>query len=296
VAEIHISSEVKQALADSQPVVALESTVISHGLPRPQNLETALLCESAIRSEGAVPATIGIIDGKLIVGLNSDQLELLANNENIRKVSRRDFGIALALKQHGATTVAGTMIAAHMAGIRVFATGGIGGVHRGDDADISADLPELGRTPVAVVCAGAKSILDLPRTLEYLETVGVPILGYQTDHFPAFYARQSNLPVDQRIDDPEQAAIVIKAHFEMGFGGILVAVPPPEESALDKAEMEGSVYAAIDHAITDGISGKELTPYLLSKVSEITGGGSLKVNIALLEQNARVAAQIAEAL
>jgi len=287
---------VKQALADSQPVVALESTVISHGLPRPQNLETALLCESAIRSEGAVPATIGIIDGKLIVGLNSDQLELLANNENIRKVSRRDFGIALALKQHGATTVAGTMIAAHMAGIRVFATGGIGGVHRGDDADISADLPELGRTPVAVVCAGAKSILDLPRTLEYLETVGVPILGYQTDHFPAFYARQSNLPVDQRIDDPEQAAIVIKAHFEMGFGGILVAVPPPEESALDKAEMEGSVYAAIDHAITDGISGKELTPYLLSKVSEITGGGSLKVNIALLEQNARVAAQIAEAL
>lgn len=293
---LSISPEVQEALNAKHPIVALESTVISHGLPRPQNLETAQLCEAAIRSEGAVPATVGIIDGTLTIGLNEEQLSILANHHDVRKVSRRDFGIALGLKQHGATTVAGTMIAAHMAGIRVFATGGIGGVHRGSDGDISADLPELGRTPVAVVCAGAKSILDLPRTLEYLETLGVPILGYQTDNFPAFYSKDSGLPVDQRIDSPQQAATIIDNHFDMGFGGMLIGVPPPDELALDYGEMEGAVYAAIDHAIQNGISGKDLTPYLLTQISQITRGESLTVNIALLEQNARIAARISKAL
>ena len=293
----HIAPEVRAALAGKRPVVALESTVIAHGLPRPRNLETARLCESAIREEGATPATVGIINGVITVGLTDEQLELLALSEGVRKVSRRDFGIALARREHGATTVAGTMIAAHMAGIGVFATGGIGGVHRGDAGDVSADLPELARTPVAVVCAGAKSILDLPRTLEWLETAGVPVLGYRTETFPAFYALSSGLPVDARLDSPQDAAAVIRAKRALGLeGGVLIAVPPPADLALPADEMEAAIERALRSAASAGIGGKALTPYLLARVGEFTAGRSLTVNIALLEQNARIAARIAVAL
>lgn len=292
-----IASEVQQALDQGGPVVALESTVISHGLPRPLNLEVARRCAAAVREEGAVPATVGVIAGKVIVGLNDDDIITLALSEDVRKVSRRDFGIAIAKRQHGGTTVAGTMIAAHLAGIRVFATGGIGGVHRGDADDVSADLPELAGTPVAVVCAGAKSILDLPRTLEYLETAGVPVLGYQTDTFPAFYAASSGLPVDERVDTPEQAAAIILARWEFGLeGGVLVVVPPPAEAALPNDEMEAAIAEALRAADRAGMHGKALTPFLLAHLSEATQGRSLQANIALLEQNARVAAHIAVAL
>jgi pseudouridine-5'-phosphate glycosidase len=294
---VRLSPEVKDALEAGRPVVALESTVISHGLPRPRNLEAAQLCEAAIREEDAVPATVGIIDGVITVGLNASQLETLALTDGVRKVSRRDFGIALARKEHGATTVAGTMIAAHMAGIDVFATGGIGGVHRGDAGDVSADMPELGRTSVAVVCAGAKSILDLPRTLEYLETAGVPVLGWQTDTFPAFYATSSGLPVDSRVESAGDAAAVIRSKWDLGLeGGLLIAVPPPIDLALPHDELESAIEQALKAADDAGISGKEITPFLLSQVSEITAGRSLEVNVALLEQNARIAAQIAAAL
>jgi pseudouridine-5'-phosphate glycosidase len=291
---IEISPEVYDALHSDQPVVALESTVISHGLPRPTNLETARHCEAAIREEGAVPATVGIIGGKIVVGLDEDQLVTLALGEDIRKVSRRDYPIALARKEHGATTVAGTMIAAYLAGIHVFATGGIGGVHRGDADDVSADLPELAATPVAVVCAGAKSILDLPRTLEYLETAGVPVIGYQTDTFPAFYASSSGLPVDVRLDSPKEVAELLTVKWSLGLdGGALIAVPPPVELALPTDELETAIEQALKAADEAGIRGKALTPFLLEKISTITGGRSLEVNIALLERNARTAAHIA---
>lgn len=292
---ITISPEVEQALDAGQPVVALESTVISHGLPRPHNLETARLVESAIREEGAIPATIGLLDGRIVVGVTDAQLQQLALSDGVRKVSRRDFAIALARRQPGATTVAGTMIAAHMAGIRVFATGGIGGVHRGDAGDVSADLPELARTPVAVVCAGAKSILDLPRTLEFLETWGVPVLGYQTDTFPAFYSVSSHLPVDARVDSPDDAAAVLRARWRLGHGGVLIGVPAPAELALPTGEMESAVEKALQAASRAGVTGKAITPFLLTQIGQITQGRSLRVNIALLEQNARVAAQIASA-
>lgn len=292
-----IASEVQQALDQGGPVVALESTVISHGLPRPLNLEVARRCAAAVHEEGAVPATVGVIAGKVIVGLNDDDIITLALGDDVRKVSRRDFGIVIAKRQHGGTTVAGTMIAAHLAGIRVFATGGIGGVHRGDADDVSADLPELAGTPVAVVCAGAKSILDLPRTLEYLETAGVPVLGYQTDTFPAFYAASSGLPVDERVDTSEQAAAVIRARWEFGLeGGVLVVVPPPAEVALPNDEMEAAIAEALRAADRAGVRGKALTPFLLAHLGEATQGRSLQANIALLEQNARVAARIAVAL
>lgn len=294
---LHVAPEIRQALGANRPVVALESTVISHGLPRPENLEVAHQCEAAIRDEGAVPATIGIIAGVITVGLDSKQLETLALAENVRKVSRRDLGIAVARKEHGATTVAGTMIAAHMAGIRLFATGGIGGVHRGEAGDVSADLPELARTSVVVVCSGAKSILDLPRTCEWLETAGVPVLGYQTDTFPAFYATSSGLPVDAHVETPADAAAVIRAVWELELeSGILVTVSPPAALALPPDEMEMAIEQALESACQSGITGKAITPYLLSRVSEITGGRSLNVNMALLEQNARVAARIAVAL
>lgn len=292
-----IAPEVAEALHAGRPVVALESTVIAHGLPRPTNLEVARRCEAVIREEGAVPATVGIISGEVVVGLNDDQIRTLALAEGVRKVSRRDFGIAIARREHGATTVSGTMIAAHLAGIRVFATGGIGGVHRGDADDVSADLPELASTPVAVVCAGAKSILDLPRTLEYLETAGVPVLGYQTDTFPAFYAVSSGLPVDARVETPEEAAAMISARWALGLeGGVLVAVPPPADLALPSDEMEAAIAEALRAAEEAGVRGKALTPFLLARVGEATAGRSLTVNIALLEQNARVAAHLAEAL
>ncbi len=294
---VTIAPEVAEALNSGRPVVALESTVIAHGLPRPTNLEVARRCEAAVREEGAVPATVGIISGELIIGLNDDQMRTLALAEDVRKVSRRDFGIAIARREHGATTVAGTMIAAHLAGIRVFATGGIGGVHRGDADDVSADLPELASTPVAVVCAGAKSILDLPRTLEYLETAGVPVLGYQTDAFPAFYAVSSGLPVDARVETPEEAAAMISARWALGLeGGVLIVVPPPADLALPSDEMEAAIAEALHAAEEAGVRGKALTPFLLARVGETTAGRSLAVNIALLEQNARVAARLAEAL
>ncbi len=291
---LQISAGVIAALDEGRPVVALESTVITHGLPRPQNLETARLCEQAVREEGAVPATIGIIEGQIVVGLDDAQLELLALTDGVRKVSRRDFGLALARREHGATTVAGTMFAAHLAGIKVFATGGIGGVHRGDAWDVSADLQELGRTPVAVVCAGAKSILDIPRTLEYLETMGVPVLGYQTDTFPAFYASSSGLPVDARVDTPEEVATILCAAWSTGHsGGVLIAAPPPPHLALPAEEMEHAVQNALRAAESAGVSGKALTPFLLGQISKETTGRSLLVNIGLLEQNARIAARVA---
>ncbi len=292
-----ISPEVEEALDEGRPVVALESTVIAHGLPRPLNLEVARRCEVAIRAEGAVPATIGIISGVIVIGLNDDQLVTLALADNIRKVSRRDYGIVIACKEHGATTVSGTMIAAYLAGIRLLATGGIGGVHRGNADDVSADLPELAGTSVAVVCAGAKSILDLPRTLEYLETAGVPILGYRTDTFPAFYATSSGLPVDVRLETPQEAAAIIAARWNLGLeGGTLIVVPPPANLALPNDTMEAAIAEALDAARLAGVTGKALTPFLLSRIGENTQGRSLEVNAALLEQNARVAAQIAAAL
>lgn len=294
---LRLSQEVDNALRTGRPIVALESTVISHGLPRPRNLETAQLCEAAIREEGVIPATVGIIDGVITVGLNAGQLEILALTDGVRKVSRRDFGIAVARKEHGATTVAGTMIVAQMAGIDVFATGGIGGVHRGDAGDVSADMPELGRTSVAVVCAGAKSILDLPRTLEYLETAGVPVLGWQTEIFPAFYATSSGLPVDSRVESPGDAAAIIRSKWDLGLdGGVLITVPPPVDLALPDDELEAAIEQALEAADKAGITGKEITPFLLSRVSDLTAGRSLEVNVALLEQNARIAAQIAVAL
>src|SRR5690554_883148 len=289
-----IAPPVQEALDAGQPVVALESTVISHGLPRPHNYETARQMEAAIREAGAVPATVGLFHGQIVVGCNDDQLRTLAYAENIRKVSRRDFPIAIARRELGATTVAGTMIAAYLAGIQVFATGGIGGVHRGDADDVSADLPELAMTSVAVVCAGAKAILDLPRTLEYLETAGVPVLGYGTDTFPAFYAASSGLPVDTRVDSPAEAAAIIRAKWEMGLqGAVLVTVPPPADLALPAEEVEAAVEAAMRDASVSGVTGKALTPYLLARVSEITAGRGLEGTIGLLVQNARIAAQIA---
>jgi len=292
-----IAPTVQDALDTGRPVVALESTVISHGLPRPQNLEPARRCEWVIREEGAVPATIGIIGGRIVVGLNDDQLRTLAFEDGVRKVSRRDYPIAVARGEHGATTVSGTMMAAYLAGIRVFATGGIGGVHRGDAGDVSADLRELAMTSVAVVCAGAKSILDLPRTLEYLETAGVPVLGYETDTFPAFYATSSGLPIDARVDSPDEAAAIVYAKWDMGLeGGVLVTVPPPADLALPSDQMDAAVREALLEAESEGVTGRALTPYLLDRVSALTAGRSLAVNIALLEQNARVAARIAAAL
>ena len=291
---LYVAPEVRMALRSGKPVVALESTVISHGLPRPTNLETARRCESAIREAGAVPATVGIIKGRIVVGLNDVELETLALSEGVRKVSRRDFAIAIVREEHGATTVAGTMIAAHMAGIRLFATGGIGGVHRGDAGDISADLPELAHTPVAVVCAGAKSILDLPRTLEWLETAGVPVIGYQTDTFPAFYSASSGLSVDARVDTPAEAASILHLQWSLGFeSGLLLAVPPPEALALPAHEMESAIEQALLAVEREGIRGKAITPFVLARVSELTAGRSLAINTALLEKNARVAAQVA---
>jgi pseudouridine-5'-phosphate glycosidase len=294
---LQIAPEVETALQNNQAVVALESTVISHGLPYPENLNLAHRCEATIRAHGAIPATVGIINGHLIVGLGSDDLEILATAKEVRKVSRRDFGIAIARKEHGATTVAGTMIAARMAGIRLFATGGIGGVHRGDEMDISADLPELAQTSVAVVCAGAKSILDIPRTLEWLETAGVPVIGYQTDAFPAFYASNSESQVDVRVDTPEEVAAIIDDKWSLGLkGGVLITVPPPVDLAMNSLEMEKAITQALKASYEQRVRGKAITPFLLSRISELTGGRSLEVNLALLEQNARIAAQIALAL
>ncbi len=292
-----ISPEVQKALDASTPVVALESALISHGLPYPQNLETAQALEQVVRENGAAPATIAIIEGKVRVGLAEEELERLATQEGVRKVSRRDLPIAVARREEGATTVAATMCLAALAGIEVLATGGIGGVHRGQSADISADLPELAQTRVAVVCSGAKSILDLPLTLEWLETHGVPILGYQTGEFPAFYSRESGLPVDARVETPEEAASIIRAKWRLGLeGGVLVAVPVPQGMELPRELAEQAIERALTEAEKRGVKGKALTPFLLSRIAHSTEGGSMRANIALLKNNAAVAARIARVL
>jgi pseudouridine-5'-phosphate glycosidase len=278
-------------------VVALESTLITHGLPHPKNLDVALALEAVVREAGAVPATIALLSGQITVGLTDEQLVYLAEAKNVRKCSRRDLPIAVGRGEDGATTVAGTMIVAHMVGIRVFATGGIGGVHRGHPFDVSADLLELGRTPVTVVCAGAKAILDLPLTLEVLETQGVPVIGYRTEEFPAFYTRSSGLPIDVRCDTPQEVAAVVRARDDLNLrGGTLVTVPVPPEDELSAAKAEVAIATALAEAEAQEIKGKAVTPFLLARVSELTGEASLRANVALLLNNARVASAIAVAL
>ena len=292
-----LKGQITEALAAGQPVVALESTLITHGLPYPDNLAAARAIEAAVRQAGAVPATIAILRGQITVGLDDSQIEYLATAQNVRKCSRRDLGIAVARGLDGATTVAGTMIVAAMAGIKVFATGGIGGVHRGHPFDISADLQELGRTPVAVVCAGAKSLLDLPLTLEQLETRGVPVIGYGTDELPAFYSRSSGLPVDVRADTPEEVAAIVRARRALGLqGGELVTVPVPEDDELPRAEAEAAIAQATRLADQAGVTGAAVTPFVLAQIATLTNGRSKRANIALLLNNAKVAARIAQAL
>ena len=298
-AYLSISPEVKKALAAGAPVVALESTIITHGMPYPQNLDMAKNVEAVIRKHGAVPATIAIMDGRFCVGVSGEDLERLAlEGGKAAKASRRDVSALLVKGEIAGTTVATTMQIAALAGIHVFATGGIGGVHRGagETFDISADLEELGRTPVAVVCAGAKSILDIAKTLEVLETNGVPVLGYGTDEFPAFWARKSGHKVDHRFDDVADIARVVAMQTDLGLGGVLVANPIPEADALDPAAIEARIAEAIRGAEQEGVSRKELTPFLLKRIFELTDGKSLVSNIALVENNAKVAAQIAVAL
>ena len=294
---LDIHPEVAQALAEGKPVVALESTIISHGMPYPQNVETALNVERIIRENSAVPATIAVIGGRLKAGLSAEEIEYFGKKgQAIHKASRRDLAVLCARGEDGATTVTTTMIIAHMAGIKIFATGGIGGVHRGAETtmDISADLEELGQTPVMVVCAGAKSILDLGLTLEYLETKGVPVIGYGTEELPAFYTRQSGFKVDYRIDTPEELAAAFKTQNELGFqGGMLVTNPIPEEFAMPKAIIDAAIDQAIGECNEKGIHGKETTPFLLARVAELTGGDSLASNIRLVYNNAKVAAQTA---
>lgn len=294
---LQIRTDVQAALDAGQAVVALESTLIAHGLPYPENLETARALELEVRERGAVPATIAILGGVLRVGLEAGELAYLARQAGIHKVSRRDIPVVVARQQDGATTVAATMVIAAMAGIQVLATGGIGGVHRGHPFDVSADLPELAQTPLVVVCSGAKAILDLPLTLEWLETHGVPVLGYGTDAFPAFYVRSSGLPVDARVDTAQEVAAVYRAKRQLGLaGGVLVGVPVPVSKAAPAREVEAAIQAALADAEAEGIVGREVTPFLLSRVVERTGGKSMEANIALLRNNAAVAAGIAVAL
>ena len=294
---LDISPEVQAALDAGKPVVALESTIISHGMPYPKNVETALLVEQTIRENGAVPATIAIIGGRLKAGLTKDEIEHLGKaGRGVAKASRRDLPAIVARGIDGATTVTTTMIIAHMAGIKIFATGGIGGVHRGAEKtmDISADLEELAQTPVMVVCAGAKSILDLGLTLEYLETKGVPVIGYGTEELPAFYTRKSGFGVDYRVDSPAELAAMFTAQRELGYkGGMLVTNPIPEEYAMDKETIDRAIEQALRELDENGIHGKECTPFLLAKVVELTGGDSLESNIQLVLNNARLAAQTA---
>jgi len=277
-------------------LVALESTVLTHGLPRPQNLQLARDMEQAVRAGGATPATIGFLDGKLHIGLDAAELEQLANAESAYKVGPRDFATVIAKKLHGGTTVAGTMLACKHAGIKVFATGGIGGVHRDAPFDISADLQALASMPMIVVCAGAKAILDLPATLEYLETMSVPVVGYGTDEFPAFYSRESGLDISVRLDTPQQIVEFARAHWATGVqSAVLLTNPVPETESISKSEMEPFILQATQEAHAQGIHGKAVTPFLLSRISELTGGKSMQANLALLLNNARLAAQIAVA-
>ena len=296
---LDVHPEVAAALAAGKPVVALESTIISHGMPYPQNVETALAVEKIIRDNGAVPATIAVIGGRLKAGLSAEEIEYFGKKgQAIHKASRRDLAVLCARGEDGATTVTTTMIIAHMAGIKIFATGGIGGVHRGAEVtmDISADLEELGQTPVMVVCAGAKSILDIGLTLEYLETKGVPVIGFGTETLPAFYTRESDFGVDYRIDTPEELAAAFKAGIEMGMkSGMLVANPIPQEFAMPKATIDAAIAQAVAESVEKGIKGKETTPFLLARVAELTGGDSLASNIQLVFNNAKVAALTAVA-
>ncbi len=291
---VQLSLEITRALGMGAPVVALESTVITHGLPRPQNYELARDMEKQVRDNGATPATIALLDGKIRIGLSNDELVRLSDSESPLKVSHRDFAAAILNKADGGTTVAGTMFAANMAGIKVFATGGIGGVHKESPFDISTDLHSLAEVPTIVVCAGAKAILDLPATLEYLETMGVPVIGYRTNEFPAFYSRESGLGVSTRLDSAREIAEFAKAHWNLGMrSGILVVNPIPETDAIPRSVMEPIIARASAEAVKQGVHGQKLTPFLLSLINELTRGKSLKANLALLLNNARLAAEIA---
>ncbi len=289
--------EVAAALEVGHPVVALESTVIAHGLSRPQNLEIALRLQTLVRAQGVIPATVAVLGGRVKIGLSENELSHLAEGADVIKMSRRDFPTAIARQLDGATTVSGSMMAADWAGIRVLATGGIGGVHRGDQFDVSADLPELARTPIVVVCSGAKAILNLPATLEWLETHGVPVVGYGVDELPAFYSRSSGLALDLRADNPVEVAELLWAQRKLALsGGLVVAVPPPEQDALPGVEMKAAIEQALAQAQVEAVRGKETTPFLLRQMETLTGGASLRANIALLENNAQVAAHIAVAI
>ncbi|MBC7876867.1 MAG: pseudouridine-5'-phosphate glycosidase [Anaerolineales bacterium] len=291
---MHLSPEISSALHLGAPIVALESTVITHGLPQPQNLKLARDMEKQVRDFGATPATIALLDGKIRIGLSDLELVRLSESISTLKVSHRDFATAIVKKMDGGTTVAGTMFASQMAGIKVFATGGIGGVHKESSFDISTDLRALAEIPMIVVCAGAKAILDLPATLEYLETMGVPVVGYQTDEFPAFYSRESGLNVSVRLDSPKEIADFANAHWKLGMkSAVLVTNPIPEAEAISKREMEPIISKASAEAIDKGIHGQALTPFLLDRISELTNGKSLQTNLALLLNNARLAAEIA---
>ncbi len=293
---LDIKKEVREALEQKKPVVALESTIISHGMPYPQNVETAARVEEIVRENGAVPATIAIINGRLKVGLTENEIDFMGKSSDIAKVSRRDFAYIVAAKKNGATTVASTMMIADMAGIRIFATGGIGGVHRGAEKtfDVSADLQELANTNVAVICAGAKSILDLEKTLEYLETYGVPVFGYKTNELPAFYTRKSGLGIDYRFETPKEIAEVLNTKEKLGLkGGVVIANPIDEKYEQDEVKITACIAQALSEAEKNGIKGKDTTPFLLAKVKEITGGDSLTSNIKLVYGNAELAAKIA---
>ncbi len=298
-AVLRVSEEVREALAAKRPVVALETTIVTHGMPYPENVATARSLEAEIRARGAVPATIAVMDGRICVGLSESELESLATTKGVLKLSRNDLAYAIATRKAGATTVAATMICASMAGIRVFATGGIGGVHRGAELtfDISADLEELARTSVAVVCAGAKALLDIPKTLEYLETRGVPVIGYRTSEFAAFWSRSSGLPVPLRVDSAGEIARLLQVKWSLGLeGGAVIGNPVAEADEIPAAEMAGFIETAVAEAAARSVTGKAVTPYILSRLVEITGGRSLRTNIALVRSNARLAAEIATEL
>ena len=295
--KFNFSEEVSGALHFGRPVVALESTVIAHGLPYPQNIETAYRIENLIRDSGATPGTIAVFDGEVHIGLGDEHFERLASGEDIRKLSRRDLPIVIGQKGNGATTVSATTFLAHKAGIKVFATGGIGGVHRGDRTDVSADLPELARTPIIVVCSGAKIVLDLPATREWLETFGVSVLGWQCDEFPAFYSRSSGLAIDARVETGKDVAKIADARNDWGFSStLLVTVPVPESQEIKNSELEPILLDSLKLAKDQGVKGKEITPFLLSQLSDRSEGRTLKANIALLENNAKVASEIARSL
>ena len=296
---VEYSDEVKKAMEEGKPVVALESTIISHGMPYPQNIETAKACEEIIRENGAVPATTAIIGGKIKIGLSNEELEFMATSKEIIKASRRDFAYIVSQGLNGATTVASTIIASRLAGIKIFVTGGLGGVHRHAEVtfDISRDLEELAANDIMIVCAGCKSILDIGLTLEYLETKGVPVFGYQTDYMPAFFTRKSEFKVDYNIKNPKEAAEAAKAQWELGLqGGILLTNPISESDSMDEEKINGAIEKALVEAEEKGIRGKETTPFLLSKVLEVTEGKSLEANIALVKNNARLGAEVAKYL